>query len=234
MRLKTLITLSLFATLASAEEKPGAASFEPIFNGTDLSDWDGKPGAWEVRNGEIWCTGASETNNWLIYRGTEPADFILKLEFRWEAGNSGVQVRSEQMEGDWQIFGYQVEVAQQNKMGLWHHSRLDREHPKKKARHLMTTAGEQAVINEDGTRENTKVAEAETIQAHYKEGEWNTMEIEARGDVLIQRINGVEFAKLTDHDSELSRREGLIALQDHGKGCKVAFRKIELKLLAEE
>jgi hypothetical protein len=206
-------------------------AFNPLFNGADLSGWDGKPGAWEVRDGEIWCTGKSEANNWLIYRESEPADFILKMEFRWDAGNSGVQVRSDEMGADWQIFGYQVEIAQQNKMGLWHHSLLDREHPKKKARHLMTTAGEHAVISEDGSRENTKIAEAETIQAHYQENEWNTLEIEARGNVLIQRINGIEFSKLTDHDSELSRRKGFIALQDHGKGCKVAFRKIQLKIL---
>ena len=143
-------------------------------------------------------------------------------------------MRSDQIEGDWQIFGYQVEIAQQHKMGLWHHSLLDGEHPKKKARHLMSTAGEEAHISEDGTRKNTKLEEAETIQAHYKEGEWNTMEIEARGQVLIQRINGVDFAKLTDKDSEMSRSKGLIALQDHGKGCKVAFRKLELKILEQE
>ena len=218
--------LSSVATIADE-------GFKPIFNGEDLTGWDGKEGAWEVRDGEIWCTGDSETNNWLIYQESEPANFILKMEFRWDAGNSGVQVRSNRL-GDWQVFGYQVEIAQQPKMGLWHHSRLDTEHPKKKARHKMTTAGEHAFISEDGSRENVKVAEAEAIQARYMEHQWNTLEIEARGDVLIQKINGVEFAKLTDNDSEMSRRKGVIALQDHGKGCQVAFRNIQLKLLKDD
>jgi len=223
----TFLSLLYFGSflVANTEE------FKPIFNGKDLAGWDGKPGAWEVRDGEIWCTGKSVAKNWLIYRKSKPADFILRMEFRWEAGNSGVQVRSDQIDGDWQIFGYQVEIAQQHKMGLWHHSLLDREHPKKKARHLMTTAGEHAVISKDGRRENTKVADAEKIQAHYKENAWNSLEIEARGNVLIQRINCVEFSKLIDDDSELSRRKGWIALQDHGKGCKVAFRNIQLKRL---
>ena len=211
-----------------------AGEFKSIFNGKNLNGWDGKPGAWEVRNGEIWCTGKSAEKNWLIYRGGEPADFVLKMEFRWSAGNSGVQVRSDELKEDWQIFGYQVEIAQQDKMGLWHHSLLDRGHPKKKARHLMTRAGEHAVISKDGKRENTKVSDAEKIKAHYKENAWNTLEIEARGNVLIQRINCVEFSKLTDDDSELSRRKGWIALQDHGKGCKVAFRNIQLKLIDKE
>lgn len=65
--------------------------FVPIFNGEDLQGWDSKPGAWEIRDGEMWSTGASEERNWIIWRGGEPADFVLRLEFRWDHGNSGVQ-----------------------------------------------------------------------------------------------------------------------------------------------
>src|SRR5690606_29641146 len=61
--------------------------FTPIFNGSDLTGWDGKPGCWEVRDGEIWCTGAAKEKNWLIWRGGEPGDFTLRLEFRWDKGN---------------------------------------------------------------------------------------------------------------------------------------------------
>ena len=124
--------------LHAAEHERG---FVPIFNGRDLKGWDGKPGAWEVRDGEIWCTGTSEEKNWLIWRGGEPADFVLRLEFRWDQGNSGVQVRSDDL-GKWQVFGYQVEVAKADAMGLWHHSLLAKEHPKRQARFKMTTAGE--------------------------------------------------------------------------------------------
>ena len=44
-----------------------------------------------------WCTGKSKEKNWLIWRKEQPADFILRLEFRWEKGNSGVQVRSDDL-----------------------------------------------------------------------------------------------------------------------------------------
>ena len=67
--LKALLLPSLFiisfAMMASAAEE---ADFVSIFNGKDLSDWDGKPGAWEVRDGEIWCTGKTKERNWLIWR----------------------------------------------------------------------------------------------------------------------------------------------------------------------
>jgi hypothetical protein len=204
------------------------SDFVSLFNGNDLTAWDSSPGSWEVRNGEIWCTGASQERNWLIWRGGEPSDFILRLEFRWDKGNSGVQVRSDDL-GDWQVFGYQVEIAKQAVMGLWHHSLIDKEHPKREARFLMSTAGETAVIDEEGTRSNTKLSEAAKVQSNYKEHEWNTMEIIAKGNTLIQTINGIKFATLVDHDSEMSRTKGLIAFQDHGKGCTVAFRNIRLK-----
>ena len=200
------------------------AGFVSIFNDSDLTGWDGKPGAWEVRDSEIWCTGASKEKNWLIWRGGEPADFILRLEFRWDKGNSGVQVRSDDL-GKWQVFGYQVEIAK----GLWHHSLLDKAHPKRQARFKMSTAGEEAVIEKDGTRANTKLRNAAEVQAKYKEHEWNTMEIIAKGDRLVQKINGVHFATLIDQDAEMSRAKGLIAFQDHGKGCTVAFRNVRLK-----
>jgi len=217
-------TAALTQPVFGADE-PG---FVTIFNGKDLDGWDGQPGSWEVRDGEIWCTGTAGEKNWLIWRKQQPADFVLRLEFRWDSGNSGVQVRSDDL-GDWQIFGYQVEVARRDVMGLWHHSLLDKEHPKKQARHLMTTAGEKAVINEDGVRTNEKLAEADEVQALYKEHEWNTMEIVARGDTLVQKINGEVFATVVDRDGEMSRKKGFIAFQDHGKGCVVGFRNIRIQ-----
>ena len=232
MKLRTTskaLSLAVLLLVGGSLHAGDETGFVPIFNGEDLQGWDSKPGAWEVRDGEMWSTGASEERNWIIWRGGEPADFVLRLEFRWDRGNSGVQVRSDDL-GDWQVFGYQVEIARQNKMGLWHHSVLDQEHPKKKMRHLMTTAGEEAFIEESGQRANTKFAPAVEIQAHYREHEWNTMELIVRGDKLVQNINGVHFATVVDRDAEMSRAKGLIGFQDHGKGCIVGFRNIRIKI----
>ena len=225
--MKNLVPLILFAFSASVFAGD-EAGFVNLFNGKNLDGWDSKPGAWEVRDGEIWCTGVSEGKNWLIWRGGQPSDFTLRLEFRWDKGNSGVQVRSDDL-GDWQVYGYQVEVARREVMGLWHHSLIDKEHPKREARFLMSTAGERSVIAKDGTRVSTKLEDAATVQAFYDENEWNTMEIIASGDTVIQLINGVHFATLIDNDSVESRRKGFIAFQDHGRGCTVAFRNIRLK-----
>jgi len=228
--MKTLTRLLSIALLFFGSLLAGESGFEPIFNGKDFTDWDGQPGAWEIIDGEIHCTGNATGKNWLIWRKAQPANFILRLEFKWEKGNSGVQVRSDDL-GDWQIFGYQVEVAQQDVMGLWHHSLLDRAHPTKQARHLMTTAGQTAEISEASVRTVTQVEDTQAIQALYREAEWNTMEIVADGNTLTQKINGTVFATLVDNDPGMGRQRGWIALQDHGKGCRVAFRNLHLKTL---
>ncbi|MEW4486670.1 PVC-type heme-binding CxxCH protein [Thalassoglobus sp. JC818] len=202
--------------------------FTPIFNGKDLTGWDGKPGSWEVRDGEIWCTGKSESKNWLIWRGSPSSDFVLRMEFKWEHGNSGVQVRSDDL-GDWMVFGYQVEIAEQGVMGLWHHSLLDDEHPRKGVRHFMSTAGQSAVLNADGTKDVRQEADPHQVRQSFREHDWNELEIIVTGDILVQKINGVVFSSVTDHDAQMSRRNGVIAFQDHGKGCRVAFRNIRIQ-----
>ena len=55
--------------------------------------------------------------------------------------------------------------------------------------------------------------------------------IRAVGARLVQKINGVVFAELIDEDAKHSSRSGLLALQDHGKGCVAAFRDIRIKHL---
>ncbi len=210
--------------------KPDDAGFVPLFDGKGLENWDFRKGAWKLSDGTISCTGKEKTRNWVIWRGGTPSDFVLRLEFKYGAGNSGVQVRSDDL-GNHQVFGYQVEIAPQEKMGLWHHSLLDKKDPAREARHLMATAGQEVTIAKDGKKTVKEVAPGEEIVAHFDEDGWNTMEIIAVGNTLTQKINGVVFSKVTDDDARMSRRKGVIALQDHGKGCQVAFRNIRLKEL---
>ena len=203
--------LVLSTTLLCAEEN----GFIPIFNGKNFEDWDGKSGAWEIRNSELWCTGKSQEKNWLTWRKEQPANFILRLEFRWDEGNSGVQVRSDDL-GKWQVFGYQAEVAERVKMGLWHHSLFAKEHPNKKVRHLMATAGQVTTLALEGSKTVKQGWDPKKVQSHFKEHEWNTMEIIAKGPKLIHKVNGVMFSTVIDHDQEMSRKKGFIALQGHG------------------
>ena len=229
----SFFVLLLISSLCLVSTEADESGFVSLFNGKNFDSWDGQPGSWEVRNGEIWCTGTSKGKNWLIWRKEQPADFILRLEFRWDKGNSGVQVRSDDL-GDWMIAGYQAEVAVQKKMGLWHHSLLDNDHPSKKARHLMATAGQHVVLSEKGMKTAIQTQDADEVKAQFKEHEWNSMEIIVMGDTLVQKVNGTVFCIVVDRDVTMSRKSGFIAFQDHGKNCVVAFRNIRQKKLHAE
>jgi len=75
------------------------SGFTQIFDGSTLNGWDGAPEIWRVENGEIIGQSTTEKpsgTTFLIYRGSEPADFDLKFEMKLEgdSGNSGIQYRS--------------------------------------------------------------------------------------------------------------------------------------------
>ena len=92
--------------------------WRPIFNGLDLAGWDGDPQVWSVRDGVIHGeTDERSGRTWLVWRNGVPGDFELRLRFRFVCGNSGVQVRSREVE-KWSVRGYQVEVANDGKEAL--------------------------------------------------------------------------------------------------------------------
>ncbi len=67
--MRRFILLSLLvSTCAIAQD-----GFKPLFNGKDLSGWDGNPELWKVENGEIigTTTGPEQLkyNQFLIWRG---------------------------------------------------------------------------------------------------------------------------------------------------------------------
>jgi len=220
-----LPTPPLPAAPAASIGSGAEVGFVRIFNGRDLEGWDGMPGGWHVKDGAIHTQGGKLGKNWLIWRGGEVGDFELRLRFRFSKGNSGVQVRSRDL-GGWQIHGYQVEVAAKNLMGLWHESLW-----KEQERRSLATAGQRVHIATDGTRKVEVFADPESVQAAVKDDDWNDLVVIGRGTRLVQIINGVLLAELSDEDRTRSRRTGFIALQDHGNGCVVAYRDIRLKRL---
>lgn len=227
--LAAVLGLSLAA--AEAEEKcqpkcDDAAGFQSLFNGRDLTGFDGKTDVWSVVDGAIRCqSGEKTTRNWLIWRGGTPANFELRLKFRFTNGNSGVQVRSKEIEA-YQVRGYQVEIAGHDKMGLWHHSIA----PVKERSHLAT-AGQKVHIKPDGTKLVESFGDAEEIQSACKDGQWNDLTVIAQGPRLIQKINGIVFAELIDEQDEYKAASGLIAFQDHGHSTIAEFKDIRLKKL---
>ena len=113
-------TRDLVAYLQSPTQVPFPAGFVQeaevkIFNGKDLTDWDGDAAVWSVDNGEIVGKGPQKKNQFL-YHKTPVADFRLILEVKLvpDGQNSGIQFRSEKL-ADGAAKGYQADVGK----GWW-------------------------------------------------------------------------------------------------------------------
>ena len=227
-----MLLLLIARGVAAADE-----GFKPIFDGKTLQGWDGDPKLWRVEDGAITGQTTAENptknNTFLIWRGGKPADFELKLEFRMpNAGfaNSGVQYRSrEEPEkvGKWVVGGYQADMDGENQYtGILYDER---------GRGILALRGQKTVVGAD---HKPKVVEqfgdSNELAKVIKKHDWNEYHIIARGNHLIQKINGQLMIDVTDNDPKKRQMEGILALQIHaGEPMKVQFRNIRLKEIAE-
>ena len=119
------LTLGLGATTV-ARAQTDEEGFVAIFNGKDLTGWDGDPRLWSVKDGAIRGETTPENpakgNTFCVWRGGTIKDFILKIKFRLQNGNSGIQYRSKETD-KWRITGYQAEVENNaGKVGFLSHA----------------------------------------------------------------------------------------------------------------
>jgi len=217
-----ILLLSTFVAPSVAEED----GFVSMFNGKDLSGWEGKPGKWKVEDGAI--TGQStdeapcERTHYLYWTGGEPADFILRFDIKLVGGNSGVQFRGEKRP-DFDTWGYQADFDATNQWTgcLFQHSRG-----------AVVLRGNQSTIAADGTRKDTPFAKKKDLAKLVKDGDWNSYEIVARGSEVTLSINGEKMCKVDDQDAKLACKKGIIAVQMHqGPAMKVQFKDLRIKIL---
>ena len=215
------------------------AGFTPIFNGTSLEGWEGKD-FWTVKDGAIVGTTTAEKptegNTFLLWQQGTLDDFELKLKYKIEGGNSGIQYRSHD-HGDFVVGGYQADIDSPFKYtGMLY---------EEKGRGILMTAGEKIRIGETTLVPDTKKKDAKkkqtaveklpgatptaAIAAAYKLGEWNELVITANGNQLRHTVNGVVTAEVTDTDASIAK-SGVIALQLHvGPPMTIQFKNVYLK-----
>lgn len=219
------LALLLLPHLAPAAEKP-----QSIFNGKDLTGWEGDPAIWSVEDGAIVGRLTAEKpidhNTFLIWQGGQLGDFRLRLEYRIEGGNSGVQYRSRVIDpAKWIIGGYQADIVDGPEYtGILYDERGDRG--------ILAKRGERVKIGPDGQRESTSFADAAELQKSIHTDDWNTYVIAARGPRLRHKINGKLMCEVIDREREKSAASGVLALQVHqGPPMTVRFRNIQLERL---
>lgn len=222
--MRWIMGVGIFAfAAASFAETP----FRPIFNGEDLTGWDGDERYWSVEDGVIVGAageGALERNTFLIWNQGEVDDFELRFRYRITSdwANSGVQVRSERLE-DYVVAGYQPDIATVD----W----ITGIHYEERGRGILARRGERTVIDADGDRTTTRFASEDDLYRQIRPHGWNDYHVIARGNRITTKINAVRMHEVVDHSPE-ARRSGVVAFQLHtGPEMLIEFKDVELRRL---
>ncbi len=223
---------------------PDADGFINLFNGKDLTYWEGYAGYWSVKDGAITGseTSANSKHTFLVLSASkaEPAkfgNFELHFSYRWtekgKGGNSGVQFRSKILdEKGYKVGGYQadLDVNGQYDGGYYDEAGVAGK------RGIFAPRGFKTTWDSDNKKKQEPLASGKNgkeLKSIIKPlGEWNTYVLAANGNHMTSRVNGELMAELID-DSPKALKEGVIALQIHqGATMTIQFKEMKIKLLA--
>ena len=195
-----LILVIIVSSQNAWSEEPG---FRPLFNGKDLTGWEGDLKLWKVADNVIVGDSAGIQHNQFLVSKEEFSDFELKLEFRLKdgVGNSGVQFRTKRIPNSTEVSGYQADIGE----NYW------------------------GCLYDESRRNKILVKAPDNFEKSLKKGDWNEYTISAKGDHIVLKVNGVTTVDYKEPDAEIARK-GIVALQVHSGGpLKVEFRNIRIK-----
>ncbi|MDA7979086.1 MAG: DUF1080 domain-containing protein [Pirellulales bacterium] len=242
--LAAIVPLFTLTATASGQDidrqaPPEPESMQSIFNGRDLSGWDGDPRLWSVKDGAIRGETTQENkangNTFLIWQEGQTKDFQLRLSFRCNAtNNSGIQYRSKHATGGnrlsnkWIVRGYQHEIRNQNKLPDVAGFIYEEGGP----RGRMCLIGQRVEWAVEGEK---KVLEtfltAEDYERLFKLDDWNEVIIIAQGPHIRHYLNGQLILDCTDNHPQHAKTTGILALQLHaGAPMWVEFKDIRIKV----
>lgn len=223
----------------ATESEATNTDFRQIFNGSDLSGWDGDSRFWSVEDGvivgETSIDNPTEINTFLIWEEEQPSDFEIQFKYRFvivsddEYGNSGVQVRSERVvnedfpESAYPVQGYQADMAISN----W----ITGIHYEEGKRGIIARRGQEVLIDAEGEMHEDRFATEEELGEYITHTEWNDYHVYANADTIRATINNQLMHQLIDQ-SPIASDEGVIAFQVHaGSPMRIELKDIEFKNL---
>ena len=207
-----LVSLVSAGSLAAEDE-----AYKSIFDGKTLNGWTQRNGTatYRVENGVIIGKTKEGSPNSFLCSDREYGNFDLKFDVKVDAElNSGVQIRSQTRGGfTGRVNGPQVEIESSGEKGA-------------EAGYIY---GEAAG--------GWMTPKAKLIpHKHFKDGEWNSYRVLAKGANIKVWINGNLISDLTHEEKFKSHPNGFIGLQVHGIGKRkgpfqVCWRNLKLKEL---
>ena len=208
--------------------------FKPIFDGKSLTGWDCNTDFWRASDsaivGESTLTHQPKQNTFCIWKGGQPGDFELKAEYRLTGvndGNSGFQFRSVELPdvAKWVMAGYQFDIdLKQQYTGQLYEER---------GRGFLALRGQISYVPDNKKVGSIgSVGDSAALRAFIKDGDWNEVHIIARGNTIIQLLNGHVTSVLVDDDTAHRKMKGEIGIQLHrlpNAAMKMETRSIRLK-----
>src|SRR5260370_23631332 len=210
------------------------AGFRSIFDGKTLEGWEGESKYWRaadgIMTGEITPETLIKSNTFLIWRGGEPENFELKLDYRiTSGGNSGVNYRSVVVPDKvtpgnrFAMRGYQCDIDGQN--------RYTGNNYEEKGRLFLAVRGQLTHVT--GARRpviSSRLRDNKDLASTIHES-WNAVHIIARENVRIHNISGQVMSVVIDDDPNREQK-GLIGVQVHvGGPMKIEYRNWRIRLI---
>ncbi len=220
-------------------EPDDAAGFVPIFDGKTLervgrrSRRSGAPRTASIV-GETTPEKVVKVNNFLIWRGGTVKDFELKVEFRMNGTNSGIQYRSVELPtiGKWVLKGYQADMDfTEGFVGNVHD---ERGRSGTGEGHVILSPRGQVTRIVDGPKYKVvgKIGDPTLLRGVMNVNGWNRYHIIARGPMILQFINSQLMSVAIDEDTAHAVPEGVLGFQMHtGPPFKIEYRNVMYRKL---
>jgi hypothetical protein len=213
--LHILFALWTICVSARAAETPKEIE---LFNGKDLKGWtyalsDEKvpmDEVWSVKDGVLVCKG--KPAGYLVTKKKDFSDYVLTLEWRWpgKPGNNGVLIH----------------CSKPKELGIWPKS-LEVQLGNGDAGDFWVIGTTIEIEDADKRRDGRRHLNL-TDDSEKPLGEWNTIEITARGGDVQVKVND----ELVNECKNCSETEGAIALQS--EGAEIEYRNIVLRPLEKD
>ncbi|WP_372715809.1 DUF1080 domain-containing protein [Novipirellula sp.] len=170
------------------------SKFTDLFNGENLDGFTQRNGTatYRVEEGAIVGKTSEGSPNSFLCTDKLYDDFELQFEVKVDNGlNSGVQIRSQCVGGkpEGRVNGPQVEISLDKMAGY--------------------------IYGESAGGWMTPDADRKPHD-HFKDGQWNSYRVVAKGNKIQTWVNGTQISDLTHEERYKSHPKGFIGLQVHG------------------
>src|SRR3954468_9101566 len=201
MRFLAVVAVLLPVPLLAADPKP-------LFNGKDLTGWEGDEKTWRVEDGAI-AGGSLEAGvprNEFPWTAKTFDHFELTVTFKLlgdkDKANGGVQFRTKRIPKHYEVSGYQADIGQ----GYWG-----------------------ALYDESRRNKGLAGPKAEDLPKIIKPDDWNEYKIRAEGAHIQLWLNGTKTVDFPETDPT-AEPTGIIGLQVHGGDkTKVLYKDIVIE-----